>query len=131
MMSSGPSDKSKGRPLSDIWNTHMIQGSRQSRGYYSATCSYCQQFWKQWRPQVLWAHLANHCKKCPDNVSLYYAKIVRKKLGQKEEEEEEEEEEESTDDESVYLNKKQRTQQMGIKSFFGRKVEKGLIDEYN
>lgn len=127
-MSSGPSDKGKGRPPSDIWNTHMIQGSRQSRGHYSATCSYCQQFWKQGRPQVLRAHLANHCKKCPENVSLYYAKIVGKKLGQ----EEEEEEEESTDDESVYPNKKQKTRQTGIKGFFGgSKVEKGLIDEYN
>ena len=59
---------------------------------------------------------------------MYYAKIVRKNLGQKKEEEEEE----STDDKSVYLNKKQKTRQTGIKGFFGgSKVEKGLIDKYN
>ena len=43
-MLSDPSDKSKGHPPSDVWNNHMIQGSRQSRGHYSVTCSYCQQF---------------------------------------------------------------------------------------
>ncbi|GBC50201.2 ribonuclease H-like domain-containing protein [Rhizophagus irregularis DAOM 181602=DAOM 197198] len=48
-MSSGPSKVSKGRPPSDVWCNHMIQ--------------------------VLSAHLANHCKKCPDDVSLYFAKI--------------------------------------------------------
>ncbi|CAB5379554.1 unnamed protein product [Rhizophagus irregularis] len=98
-MSSGPSKVSKGRPPSDVWCNHMIQGNMQSRGHYSATCSYCRQYWRQGRPQVLSAHLANHCKKCPDDVSLYFAKIVGKNLAK-------EEEESADEDESDYPTKR-------------------------
>ena len=77
-MSTSEHNKS-GRPLSDIWE-HMIQGDKQSRGHYSATCNFCQQFWKQGKPHVLREHLANHCKKCSNDVSSYYAKVVGKKL---------------------------------------------------
>ncbi|EXX61416.1 hypothetical protein RirG_171340 [Rhizophagus irregularis DAOM 197198w] len=77
----------------------MIQGNMQSRGHYSAMCSYCRQYWRQGRPQVLSAHLANHCKKCPDDVSLYFAKIVGKNLAK-------EEEESADEDESDYPNKR-------------------------
>ncbi|CAB4490950.1 unnamed protein product [Rhizophagus irregularis] len=120
-MSSGPSKVSKGRPPSDVWCNHMIQGNMQSRGHYSATCSYCRQYWRQGRPQVLSAHLANHCKKCPDDVSLYFAKIVGKNLAK-------EEEESADEDESDYPNKKVR--QTGIKNFYGGgKIEKGRSDE--
>ncbi|CAB4488812.1 unnamed protein product [Rhizophagus irregularis] len=116
-MSSGPSKVSKGRPPSDVWCNHMIQGNMQSRGHYSATCSYCRQYWRQGRPQVLSAHLANHCKKCPDDVSLYFAKIVGKNLAK-------EEEESADEDESDYPTK--RVRQMGIKNFYGGdKIEKG------
>ena len=108
-MSSGPFEVSKGRPPSDVWCNHMIQGKMQSRGHYSATCSYCRQYWRQGRPQVLRAHLANHCKKCPDNVSLHFAKIVRKSLAK-------EEEESADEDESVYPNK--RARQTEIKNFY-------------
>ena len=76
-MSTSEHNKS-GRPLSDIWE-HMIQGDKQSRGHYSATCNFCQQFWKQGKPHVLREHLANHCKKCSSDVSSYYAKVVGKK----------------------------------------------------
>ncbi|CAB4495196.1 unnamed protein product [Rhizophagus irregularis] len=113
-MSSGPSEVSKGRPPSDVWCNHMIQGKMQSRGHYSATCSYCQQYWRQGRPQVLHAHLANYCKKCHDNVSLYFAKIVRKSLAK-------EEEESADEDESVYPNK--RARQMEIKNFYGETLD--------
>ncbi|CAB4481282.1 unnamed protein product [Rhizophagus irregularis] len=98
-MSSGPSKVSKGRPPSDVWCNHMIQGNMQSRGHYSVTCSYCRQYWRQGRPQVLSAHLANHCKKCPDDVSLYFAKIVGKNLAK-------EEEKSADEDESDYPNKR-------------------------
>ncbi|CAB5387092.1 unnamed protein product [Rhizophagus irregularis] len=98
-MSSGPSEVSKGRPPSDVWCNHMIQG----------------------RPQVLCAHLANHCKKCSDNVSLHFAKIVVKSLAK-------EEEESADEDESVYPNK--RAQQTKIKNFYGgSKIEKGRSDK--
>ncbi|CAB5383947.1 unnamed protein product [Rhizophagus irregularis] len=119
-MSSGPSEVSKGRPPSDVWCNRMIQGKMQSRGHYSATCSYCRQYWRQRRPQVLRAHLANHCKKCPDNVSLHFAKIVGKSLAK-------EEEESADEDESVYPNK--RARQTEINFYGGSKVKKGRSDE--
>ncbi|CAB5351798.1 unnamed protein product [Rhizophagus irregularis] len=99
----------------------MSSGPSKSRGHYSATCSYCRQYWRQGRPQVLSAHLANHCKKCPNDVSLYFAKIVGKNLAK-------EEEESADEDESDYPNK--RVRQTGIKNFYGGgKIEKGRSDE--
>ena len=120
-MSTSEHNKS-GRPLSDIWE-HMIQGDKQSRGHYSATCNFCQQFWKQGKPHVLREHLANHCKKCSSDVSSYYAKVVGKKRG------EDDDEEESTD-ETEYPNKKQRSRQTAVTNFYGaNKIEKGRSDE--
>jgi hypothetical protein len=111
-----------GRPLSDIWE-HMIQGDKQSRGHYSATCSFCQQFWKQGKPQILRQHLANHCKKCNSDISSYYAKIVGKKLG-------EDNDEEESMDEIEYPNKKQKSRQTSVTNFYGvKKIEKGRSDE--
>ncbi|GBB91464.1 hypothetical protein RclHR1_18780006 [Rhizophagus clarus] len=73
-----------GCPPSDIWDGHMIQGAKQSKGHYSATCSYCQNFWKQRKPCILREHLANHCQKCSSETAMYYAKIVGKNLGEAE-----------------------------------------------
>ena len=72
----------RGRPSSDVWDTHMKKGQQVSRGHYSATCSYCNFSWKHGKPQILREHLANYCKKCPQDVSLYYANIVGKKIGE-------------------------------------------------
>jgi hypothetical protein len=64
-----------GHPLSEVWDDHMIKGSQTTRGHYSATCSYCHTNWKHGKPHVLREHLANHCKKYPQDVSTFFARI--------------------------------------------------------
>lgn len=120
---SEPAHNRSGRPFSDIWE-HMVQGEKQSRGHYSATCVFCQWFWKNGKPCVLREHLANHCKKCGSDISSYYAKIVGKKIG--------EDIEESMDeiDEIEHPNKRQKTRQTSVTNFYGtKKLEKGRSDE--
>ncbi|CAG8446656.1 1722_t:CDS:2 [Diversispora eburnea] len=56
-------NKRSGYLFTDIWKTHMTKGAKQSKRHYFATCTYCQQFWKQGKLQVLYGHLANCCKK--------------------------------------------------------------------
>src|SRR6266511_4669497 len=77
-----------GPPFSDIWD-YMTKGAKQSKGHYSATCNYCKNFWKHGKPFILRGHLANICKKCSNSVTMYYAELVGKELGNKTVEEEE------------------------------------------
>ena len=116
----------RGRPSSDVWDTHMKKGQQVSRGHYSATCSYCNFLWKHGKPQILREHLANYCKKCPQDVSLYYANIVGKKIG-----ESTNVENISSDSESELPNKKKQklNEQTSISSFYkNNKLEKGYSD---
>lgn len=113
-----------GQPFSEVWEGHMVKGSQTSRGHYAAKCSYCNYSWKQGKPQVLREHLANHCKNCPQDISLYFAKIVGKKMG-------EEERDESASDLEEPSNKKQRQnyEQTSIQNFYkSKKLEKGYSD---
>ena len=89
-----------GHPFSEVWDGHMIKGVQTTRGYYSATCSYCHTNWKHGKLHVLCEHLANHCKKCSQDVSMFFARIVGKKG------EENTYEEESTTDVNELQNKK-------------------------
>ncbi|CAB4480372.1 unnamed protein product [Rhizophagus irregularis] len=77
------SNPDRGRPFSDVWE-YMIKGQQQSRGHYTATCTYCNCTWKYGKPCVLHQHLANHCKNCPQDVALYFARIVGQKMGEDE-----------------------------------------------
>jgi hypothetical protein len=122
-MSVEPSPNKGGRPFSEVWDQHMIKGSQASRGHYAATCSYCNLSWKQGKPQVLREHLANHCKKCPTDVSLYFAKIVGKAMGEKIGEDDE-----SASDLEEPPRKKQK--QTSIQNFYSseKKLEKGYSD---
>ncbi|CAB5208189.1 unnamed protein product [Rhizophagus irregularis] len=80
------SNPDRGRPFSDVWE-YMIKGQQQSRGHYTATCTYCNCTWKHGKPCVLRQHLANHCKNCPQDVALYFARIVGQKMGEDEDDE--------------------------------------------
>lgn len=120
-----------GRPFSEVWDSHMIKGAQTTRGHYSATCSYCNAYWKHGKPHVLREHLANHCKKCPQEVSIFFARIVGKKKG-----EEDINDEESTSDVDEPQNKRQKrnneqTEQLSIRNFYkkNKKLEKGYSDE--
>ena len=116
----------RGRPFSDVWDKHMKKGQQVSRGHYSATCNYCNFSWKHGKPQILREHLANYCKKCPQDVSLYYANIVGKKIG-----EATNVKNISSDSESELPNKKKQklNEQTSISSFYkNKKLEKGYSD---
>ena len=101
----------------------MVKGLQTSRGHYAAKCSYCDVSWKQGKPQILREHLANHCKKCPSDVSLYFAKIVGKAMGEKTGEDDE-----SASDLKELSHKKQK--QTSIENFYKseKKLEKGYSD---
>src|SRR6266542_4276115 len=102
----------------------MTKGAKQSKGHYSATCNYCKNFWKYEKPFILHGHLANFCKKCPNSVIIYYAKLVRKKLENKMVKEEENL---SSDMENLPIKK---VKQMAVSNFFEpKKLEKGRINE--
>ena len=112
-----------GHPFSDIWD-HMTKGAKQSKGHYSATCNYCKNFWKHGKPFILRGHLANICKKCPNSVTMYYAELVGKELGNKTVEEEENL---SSDTETPPTKKVKQT---AVSNFFEpKKLEKGRINE--
>jgi hypothetical protein len=114
----------RGRPFSDVWDKHMIKGQQISRGHYSATCSYCKNKWKYGKPRILREHLANHCKKCPQEISLYFAKIVGKTIG-----ENDKDEDESDNSDSELPNKKRKYDQTNISNFYkSEKLEKGYCD---
>ncbi|GBC39764.2 ribonuclease H-like domain-containing protein [Rhizophagus irregularis DAOM 181602=DAOM 197198] len=97
------SNPDRGRPFSDVWE-YMIKGQQQSRGHYTATCTYCNCTWKYGKPCVLRQHLANHCKNCPQDVALYFARIVGKKM-----KEDEDDENDSNSDSEVPKKKQKYT----------------------
>ena len=110
-----------GPPFSDIWN-HMKKGPKQSKGRYSATCNYCAMFWKNGKPFVLREHLANHCKKCPNDIIMYYTSCIEKVIGKKIVKVED------SDSNSERPNKK--IKQTAVSNFFeSTKLEKGRIEE--
>ena len=125
-MSEEPLSHKGGRPFSEVWDGHMVKGSQTSRGHYAAKCSYCNVSWKHGKPHVLREHLANHCKRCPPEVSLQFAKIVGKALGEKIGEDDESE---SDLEESPHKKQKQTSIQSFYKS--NKKLKKGYSNTIN
>ena len=75
---------------------------------------------------ILREHLANYCKKCSQDVSLYYANIVGKKIGKATNVKNI-----NSDSESELPNKKKQklNEQTSISSFYkNKKLEKGYCD---
>ncbi|CAG8809234.1 14438_t:CDS:1 [Cetraspora pellucida] len=54
-----------------IWSFY-IKGSSKGNRHYKVTCYYCLTAWEYGKPQVMKAHLANHCVDCPENISEYW-----------------------------------------------------------
>ncbi|RHZ75434.1 hypothetical protein Glove_213g29 [Diversispora epigaea] len=101
------------------------------------------------KPHVLREHLANSCKKCPKDVSLHYAKIVDKVIGEKDIESSNDDDDNSNDDDDSNLNesskgnkhKLKKTQtsrkknkldknQTSVANFYEvKKLQKGIIDD--
>ncbi|CAG8792697.1 2380_t:CDS:1 [Dentiscutata erythropus] len=55
----------------EIWS-FLIKGSSRDNGHYRANCYYCTTGWERGKPQVMKAHLVNHCEHCPENTSNYW-----------------------------------------------------------
>jgi hypothetical protein len=76
-----PSNKRKtgGKPKSIVWETYIIQGEQISKGHWSATCSFCGEFWYKGSPTVLENHLGNLCAKAPVEVrDLFLERLATK-----------------------------------------------------
>ncbi len=56
-----PSNKRKtsGKPKSIIWETYIIREKQISKKYWSATCTFCEEFWYKGSPTALENHLGN------------------------------------------------------------------------
>ncbi|CAG8493242.1 2328_t:CDS:10 [Dentiscutata heterogama] len=73
--------KSSGKPKSIVWETHIKQGKEISKGHWSATCNYCNEFWYKGSPASLEAHLGNSCNKAPPDVrSLFLSRLATREL---------------------------------------------------
>ncbi|CAI2196326.1 18529_t:CDS:1, partial [Funneliformis geosporum] len=100
---------------------YMLKGSKQSKGHYSATCNNCELFWKHGKPYILRKHLANHCKKYPKEISLYYASIVGKDKGKQDIKVEYI----SSESDELFIKKSKQT---AMSNFFEpKKLEKGKL----
>ncbi|CAG8714476.1 27236_t:CDS:1 [Dentiscutata erythropus] len=60
-----------GPSFDEIWS-FFLKGSSRGSGHYRVNCYYCLTGWKRGKPQVIKAHLANHCELCPENISNYW-----------------------------------------------------------
>src|SRR4051812_789132 len=61
--------KKVGRPAGEIWKW-FEKGEQVSKGYYSATCSFCENYWANAKPLILKKHLAYNCKKVDANTKI-------------------------------------------------------------
>jgi hypothetical protein len=64
-----------GRKFTSVWN-HITKGKEVSRGHYEGTCNYCNLFWSIAKPFYVRTHLASHCNKCPESVSLEFSRLL-------------------------------------------------------
>ena len=56
-----------GPKFGPIWD-HFIQGDSNGSGHYQATCKYCDQYFKQGRPQYLRTHILSYCTEASEDV---------------------------------------------------------------
>ncbi|CAB5367333.1 unnamed protein product [Rhizophagus irregularis] len=70
-MSSNSSKKIGGQPISKIWEW-IIKGDPvpNSKGYYSATCSFCEFHWTTAKVAKLKRHLAYDCNKIDSETKI-------------------------------------------------------------
>jgi hypothetical protein len=61
--------RKRGRPAGKIWEW-FEKGDQVSKGYYSATCSFCDQNWTNAKPSKLKKHLANDCTKIDSDTKI-------------------------------------------------------------
>ncbi|CAG8833044.1 37285_t:CDS:2 [Gigaspora margarita] len=70
--------KSSGKPKSIVWGMHIKQRNQISKGHWSTTCNYCNQFWYKGSPAALEDYLGNSCNKAlPDLIPDHIKDINR------------------------------------------------------
>ncbi|CAG8842081.1 21676_t:CDS:2, partial [Gigaspora margarita] len=72
--------KSSGKPKSIVWGTHIKQGNQISKGHWSATCNYCNEYWYKGSPAALENHLGNLCNKAPPDLTPDRVKDINRAL---------------------------------------------------
>ena len=59
-----------GRPISKIWDYFIKGDQSNNKGYYSATCSFCDFIWNVGKPSKLKRHLAYQCKQVDSDTRI-------------------------------------------------------------
>lgn len=67
--------KNLGRPLSGVWK-HFDRGESRGDGHWEGTCQYCKKFYPRAKPNYLRAHLANNCRKVPEEWRRHFNYII-------------------------------------------------------
>ncbi|CAG8838938.1 39354_t:CDS:2, partial [Gigaspora margarita] len=68
-----------GRPSTGVWN-FFKRGQPKGDGHWEGTCDYCGTFYPHAKPQNLRAHLANNCKKVPEEWRRHFNYIIANNL---------------------------------------------------
>src|SRR5271170_5232707 len=104
-MSSSSLKKVGGRPVSKIWEW-IVKGDQvpNSKGYYSATCSFCEYHWYTAKVSKLKKHLAYECTKVDPDTKI----SVLMMLTNKGEDSEDDSHETSTTSTTKSSNKKRK-----------------------
>src|SRR5437773_8555576 len=72
---SGSTNNRKGRPASKIWE-YFEKGAQVSKGYYSATCSFCEDYWAFAKLSKLKRHIAYDCQKVDSDTKIKVLTIL-------------------------------------------------------
>ncbi|CAG8473361.1 4581_t:CDS:2 [Ambispora leptoticha] len=59
-----------GRPPSEVWKWFLKGDESSKKGYYAATCSFCDQHWNIAKPSKLKTHLAYECQKVESDTRI-------------------------------------------------------------
>ncbi|CAG8835178.1 28752_t:CDS:2, partial [Racocetra persica] len=74
----GSSEGSRGRALTAVWDFFERENTN-SRGHFSAKCTYCSAKWARGEPSKLEAHLALECPHVDENIrQLYLLRVAHR-----------------------------------------------------
>ncbi|CAG8578290.1 20553_t:CDS:1 [Gigaspora rosea] len=72
---SSSNPKSGGCPRTGVWKC-FERGASKDDGHWEGTCMYCEKFYPRAKPNTLCAHLANSCKKIPEEWKRHFNYIL-------------------------------------------------------
>ncbi|RIB22748.1 hypothetical protein C2G38_2074742 [Gigaspora rosea] len=62
-------------PPTGVWK-FFEKGASKSDSYWEGSCSFCERFYSRAKPHTLRAHLANSCKKVPEEWRRHFNYII-------------------------------------------------------